>query len=194
MVKGKTILVILAACAGLGVLLIGSCAGLLFIGFRNAGAVASPRVDAMFSAIEDETFAETYETETTQELRNAATKEQYESLGNAVAVRLGSLQSKTLREFYMRQVNADSYVDVTYDATFEKGDGTIVAQLKKQGDKWKFVTFHVNSSVFEQALATATCRSCGEPHSAKARFCPSCGADLSSDDTTHAPHAEPSHR
>lgn len=180
MAKGKTIAIILAACAGFGLLLVVSCAGLLFMGFKNTDANISPRIDAMFSAIENDTFAETYETETTQDLRNAATKEQYEALGNAIAVRLGALQSKSLRGFNMRQLNAASYVDVTYNAAFEKGNGTIVAKLKNQGGKWKFVTFRVNSPVFEQDIATATCSSCGEPHSANARFCPSCGAGVTS--------------
>lgn len=51
MAKSKTIVLILAACGGLGILMIGSCAGLLFLGFRNTDAAVSPRIDGMFSAI-----------------------------------------------------------------------------------------------------------------------------------------------
>jgi predicted RNA-binding Zn-ribbon protein involved in translation (DUF1610 family) len=142
----------------------------------------------MFSAIENQTFPDTYETDTTQELRNAAIKQQYAALGDAVAVRLGALKSKSLQRFKMRQINADSYVDVTYNATFEKGDGTIIAKLKKQDGAWKFVTFHVSSTVFEQDIATATCSSCGQPHAATARFCPTCGSEIAKDEeSSHGP-------
>ena len=112
MAKGKTIAIILAACAGFGVLLIASCAGLLFVGFKNADSTVSPRIDAMFSAIENNTFADTYETETTLELRNAAT-EQYTALGDAIGVRLGKLISKSLQGFTMRQSNADRNVSTS---------------------------------------------------------------------------------
>ena len=155
MAKGKTIAYIFAACAGLGILTIGSCAGLLYFGYKNADSTVSPKIDAMFLAIENNTFAATYETETTQELRDAASKEQYAALGDAIGVRLGKLKSKSLQGFKMRQFNADSYIDVSYNATFENGQGTIIAKLKKEGSAWKFVNFRVNSPLFEQDIATA---------------------------------------
>ena len=191
MSKGKTIAIVIATCGGLGILLIGSCAGLLFMGFKNTDASVSPRIAAMFLAIRNDTFGETYETETTQELRNVVSKEQYKALGDSIGVRLGALKSKSMQGFNMRQFNADSYVDVTYNATFEKGNGTIVAKLKKQNGKWRFVTFRVNSPVFEQDLVTATCSSCGEPHSATARFCPKCGAAIAAS-TTESLHGSAS--
>lgn len=178
MVKGKTIAIILGALSGCGAIMLGLCGGLLYMGFRNADKTVSPRVDAMFAAIEAGSFADTYETHTTEELRDAASRDEYTALGNAIALRLGELESKSLRGFKMRQFNASSYIDVTYAADFEKGSGTIVAQLKKEGDAWKFVTFRVNSPVFNQDLATVACSVCGEPHSADARFCPSCGAEI----------------
>jgi len=183
MSTGKTVAIILAACASLGIIGIASCAGLLYVGYKNTDAAISPRIDAMFSAMEDGTFSDTYQTETTQELRSVATKEQYEATGQAVAMRLGALKSKTLRTFSARQQNADSYADVTYDALFEKGNGVVIASMKKVGGEWKFLSFRVTSPVFEQDLATARCPFCDKPHAKNASFCPSCGKELAK----HAP-------
>lgn len=179
MAKGKTVAIVLVACAGLGVLLIGTCAGLLFVGFKNADAAVSPRIDLIFEAIDQGRFAETYDTETTQEFRDLTTKEQYAALGDSIAARLGALKSKTMLSFNMQQFNSSSFIDVTYNAVFENGTGTIFAKLKKENGVWKFVGFRVNSPVFDQDIATTKCESCGEPHTANAKFCPSCGADVS---------------
>ena len=187
MTQGKTVAIILAACAGFGILVIASCAGLLYVGFKNADATVSPRIDTLLSAIENDTFAETYETETTQELRDVSTKQQYTDLGKAIHVRLGALKTKSLQGFHMQQSGAGSYVDVTYTATFEKGDGTIIAKMKLQGGEWKFVSFRVDSPVFEQDIATENCATCGEPYASNASFCPSCGAKVSSGDDSDEP-------
>jgi hypothetical protein len=180
MPKGKTIALVLGVFVGVAVLGVVMCGGLLFIGFRNADATVSPRVDSMFTAIEAGTFADTYETHLSDELRNATSKDEYVAIGDAIQLRLGELKSKSLQSFKMRQHNATSYIDATYGASFENGSGTIVAQLKKAGDEWRFTTFRVNSPVFEQDIATAECAECGELHRRGARFCPSCGAALSS--------------
>lgn len=189
MSTGKLFLLVFGICAVIGVIIIGSCAGLVFVGFKNADAASSPRIDAMFNAIDNKTFADTYETETSEELRDTVSKKEYEALGNAIALRLGKLKTKTMRRAYMSQHNADSFLDVTYDATFEKGNGTITAKLKKQGDDWKFISFHVRSPVFEQDIATKKCPSCNEPHAANAKFCPYCGQQLS-EATSDQPIAE----
>ena len=191
MSKRRTFLKVIAAFAGVGVLVVGSCAGLLYAGWRNAEKNASPRVDAMLSAIQDGTFADTYDTEAAQELRDSTTKAQYETMGNAIALRLGAIQSKSLRNFMLRQFNLDSFLEVTYDGVFEKGNGTIRAKLKRQGADWKFVHFAVDSPLFEQDVVTSRCASCGEPHAAGARFCPSCGAKLSSADGDDSGAAKP---
>ncbi len=184
MSTGKTVAIILGVCGGIGVLIIGSCGGLFYVGFKNADATVSPHIDAMFTAIENHTFADTYDNETCKELRDVVSKERYASLGNAVALRLGKFKTKTIRGFNMRQHNAESYVDVTYNATFEKGNGTVNAKLKKQGGEWKFLNFRVNSPVFEQDVATQKCPSCNEPHASNAKFCPSCGKQFSPGTTT----------
>jgi hypothetical protein len=115
------------------------------------------------------------------------TKEQYADIGKAISTRLGRLQAKSLKGFNMRQVNADSLVDVTYGATFEKANGTIVARLKIQNGEWKLVSFRVTSPEFQKDVATAKCAKCGAPHARDARFCPACGNAIPHDKTISEP-------
>ncbi len=51
MSNSKTIAIVIAVCAGLGILMIGLCAGLIYLGYKNADSAVSPRIDAMFAAI-----------------------------------------------------------------------------------------------------------------------------------------------
>jgi hypothetical protein len=181
MSKGKLVALILGLCGGAGLLLIAICGGLLYSGYRNTDSSISPKIDAMFAAIANDQFANSYAVDTTPELKKVVTEEQFVALGKAIDLRLGKLASKTLRGFKMKQHNADSYMDVTYAAIFEKGKGTVTATLKKQDGDWKFAGFRVNSPVFEQDITSQKCPSCGQPHSSTAKFCPSCGAALSVD-------------
>src|SRR5262245_55495304 len=118
MSSGKTIAIVGIGCGVVGVAMIAACGGLLYLGFKTANTSVGPEIDRLFAAIDDGTFAETYETATTQEFRSATSKEQYADIGKAVATRLGPMKSKSLKNFNMRQHNADSYVDVSYDAQF----------------------------------------------------------------------------
>jgi hypothetical protein len=186
MSTGKIIAIVLVVCGGLGVMTIGSCVGLLYMGFKTANASVEPEINRLFAAIENETFANTYDTDTTQEFRKITSREQYADIGKVIATRLGHLKNKSLRSFNMRQLNADSFVDISYNATFEKGNGTITAKMKRAGGEWKLVSFHVGSPVFEQDLATAKCTKCGAPHTRNARFCPSCGTAIAGDDAKSA--------
>jgi len=161
--------------------MIAACGGLLFLGYNTANKSVGPEIDRLFAAIDDGTFPQTYETATTQEFRSATSKDQYADIGKAVSTRLGRLKSKSLKNFNMRQHNADSYVDVVYDAQFEKGTGQILAKMKREKGQLKLVNFRVNSPIFTQDIATAKCPKCGAPHASSARFCPSCGAQLSDD-------------
>jgi rubrerythrin len=174
----KTVVIILAAVAGFGVLMFAACAGLVFYGYQSADETVSPHVDALFAAIENGTFADTYETHTTSELQAVVTREQYAAIGDAISTRLGRLQSKSLQSFKMNQTNARSMIVVTYNAEFEKGSGTIMARLRKVGDEWKFVEFRVNSPELLENLVMIACPSCGEIHPESDRFCPSCGTEL----------------
>lgn len=175
------VLLVVLGIGGVFVASVGCCSGvaiLAYRGYRSTEAAVSPKLDEMFRAIEADRFGETYESETTPELRQTATKEKYEQIGRTVKTRLGSLQAKSLVQFNARQMNADTYTDVVYRATFEKGTGTIKARLKKSGGEWKFVSFHIDSPEFLKDLSTANCPKCGQPHAADARFCPACGADM----------------
>ena len=187
--KNRSLLIlILLGCGIFAVLAIGFCAGFLYLSFSNTEDAISPRIDAMFLAIENNTFGETYLTETAPELRKGASKEQYEQMGDAIRTRLGSLTSKKMVRCNVRQFNNVSYADVVYSATFEKGTGTITARLTRSGRKWLFVTFRVNSPEFLKDLATAVCVECGEAHAATDRFCPACGAAIT-DSTDDEPNA-----
>ena len=180
----KIVGLVLGGCGCLTIIGLLSCGGLLFVGYKAATDSAGPEVDHLFTTIESGTFADTYETDTTPEFRKLTSKEQYADIGNAVQARLGRLKSKSLKTFNMQQQNADSLIDVQYNGEFENGKGTIFAKLKKDGEKWKLVSFRVNSPVFEQDLATAKCPKCGAPHAAAAKFCPACGASLKEEKPT----------
>jgi hypothetical protein len=65
--RGKIIAVVLLSCAGLGVLMIAACAGVIYLGYKTANDSVTPEIDRLFAAIDNGTFAETYEAETTQE-------------------------------------------------------------------------------------------------------------------------------
>lgn len=181
MKTGKLVALILGLCGGAGLLLIAVCGGLLYSGYRDADASISPKIDAMFAAIANDQFANSYASETTPELKKVVTEEQFVELGKTINLRLGKLETKTRRGFKTRYHIGHSYTDVTYSAVFEKGKGTITATLEKQDGDWKFVFFRLHSPVFEQDIASQKCPSCGQPHSTNAKFCPSCGAALSVD-------------
>jgi hypothetical protein len=180
--KTKTIVIlVVSACGALFIAAIASCAGFFFLTFRNMDATLSPTIDELFAAIDNDTFAEMYDTHTSSELQKTVTREQFEELGLTIETRLGSLKSKSLRQFNVRQNNANRYADVVYNATFENGSGTISGRFKKDGDRWLVVSFHVNSPEFQKDLTTGKCPHCGEPHTSNAKFCPKCGKPLAND-------------
>jgi hypothetical protein len=191
--KTKTIVVlVVATCGALFIATVASCAGVLFFAYRSMDTAVSPAVDEMFAAIDNDSFVDTYDTHTTAEFKKTVTRAQYERLGQAIKNRLGTLKSKSLHQFNVRQFNADVFADVAYNATFEKGSGTITAKLKKEAGQWRFVGFHVESPAFQQDLATRKCPHCGEPHAANARFCPKCGKQLTEEKKSIPANAEAS--
>lgn len=167
--------VALASCAAVFLLLIAAAAAFLYYGFKTTDATVSPKIDSLFAAISDGTFADGYEVETTQEFRDVTTKEDYAAIAQAIKRRLGDLQSKSLQSFKLNQWNATSTLAVAYDAQFQKGKGTILATFEKRGDAWKILSFRVNSPLFESDLV---CPKCGEACALSDRFCPSCGEPL----------------
>jgi hypothetical protein len=176
--KSRTIiLIVVAACVGVGVATIGCCGGLLYWGYKQADASISPQVDELFARMEDGTFADTYDTETTAAFRSQTTREQYADIGSAVKNRLGPLQSKSMRS-YNAQFNARPTIDATYAGKFAHGDGTIVVRYAQDGSQWKIEGLRVNSPLFTQDLASEVCPHCGAAHAKDARFCPACGKAL----------------
>ena len=177
--KTRTILISIAAVGGLAVVAtIALCAGVLVSAYRNLDATLSPTVDELFAAIDNGTFGDTYDSRTSSDLKAAVSREQYENLGLTVKTRLGPLKSKKLAQFNIRQHNANTLATVVYNATFEKGPGTISTVFRKDGDQWLLVSLHVNSPEFQKDFATVKCSRCGQPHTADAKFCPKCGKPI----------------
>jgi hypothetical protein len=175
----KSIVILILAVGGL--LVVGgfaTCAGLLFLGFRNMDQSISPAVDELFASIDDDTFAETYDTHTTAAFRQAVSREQYEALGLTIESRLGGLVSKSLRNMNVRHLNGRSFTDVAYHAKFEKGEGTIRCQWQLEDGKWRLVSLNVDSPALLQDMVAGKCPHCGEPHTSGAQFCSKCGKTL----------------
>ena len=186
--KTKSIVaLVLVLSGGLFLSLLALCAGALYLSFREMDSTISPMIDELFVAIENDKFAETYITHTTPELQKVATQDQYAQLGQMIKTRLGELKSKKLIRFHVQQMNANRIADVAYSGTFEKGAGTITVKLKKVGDRWLLVAFHVNSPEFTKDVATAKCPHCGEPHKAGAKFCSKCGKAIPPSDDKAKP-------
>ena len=99
MSSSKLIAPIAVGCGVAGIAIIAACGGLLYLGYKTANTSVGPEIDRLFAAIDDGTFAETYETATSQEFRNATSKDQYAQIGKAVSTRLGRLKSKSLKSF-----------------------------------------------------------------------------------------------
>ncbi len=142
---GKIVLIVLAVLGVLFVLAIVACGGFGWWAVNMAKKAADAPVDAMFTAIDNGTFGDTYDTKTTASFRNTMSREEYVAMGEAIKENLGSLQSKTMTGFTGAQENAATFIDVTYDATFEKGTGTIRARLAQEGADMKFEEFTVTS-------------------------------------------------
>lgn len=169
---------------GAGALLlamIAACAGLMVVGYRSASSAdgeISTAVDELMRRAANGTFAGTYESATTAELRRSVTAADYAKLGDLIKTQLGGLKSKHLDRINLRQVNANSYADVAYQATFERGSGTITATLRRSDGRWLFQSFRVNSPAFMNDLPDQICPKCGGKHAKSARFCPHCGQAL----------------
>lgn len=166
---------------GLLVSVVVLCAGSLYFAFQAMDSSITPTIDELFVAIDSDKFVETYDTHTTPEFQQVASREQYAQIGQTIKTRLGKLKSKSMSRFNVQQRNATQTADVAYSGTFEKGTGTITAKLRKVGDQWQLVAFHVNSPEFTKDMATAKCPHCGQPHAADAKFCPKCGKPLTAE-------------
>ena len=151
---GKQLKLTCVGCSAVAVLGVVSCAALLYVGYRSTDQHVSPIVDALFDAIDEGAFEETYDTLASPQMRGVTSREDYGKLGLVISRTLGRLRSKSLRSFEVRQLNTDSFVSATYNARFEKGAGTIFVEIVGVGDGWKVSTFRVESPVFLDEFAT----------------------------------------
>jgi hypothetical protein len=181
-VRTRTIVIgALLGCTFLFLVAVVACGGFFFYLYTNADKELSPKIDELFAAMDNGTFGDTYNSETTPELRQEISKEKFEQLGRLVKNRLGKLQSKILVSWYSRQLNMETATNVVYAATFEKGQGTIQAGFKLVGGQWRLFNLHVNSPELLKDMASANCPHCGKPCSPDAKFCPNCGKAIAAE-------------
>jgi hypothetical protein len=179
--SNKPWLFVLLGCGGLTLLAMLGCGGLIFytaMNFKNFDKEVSPAVDKLFAAAASGEFGSTYEANTSLEFKQATSREQYDQLGATIEGRLGALKSKSLSKVFFSQQNASRFVDVNYNATFEKGSGTISARFQKDGERWLLVRLNVNSPALLGEVATEKCPHCGEAVAASAKFCSKCGKPI----------------
>jgi hypothetical protein len=172
------VLTIVLAVGGLFLVLVVGAVGLFLVFYKNADAAVSPKIDSLFAAVDNGTFAGTYLTETTPELRAALSQEKYERIGRTVQSRLGHLRSKTLTQFNASWFNGESCMNVAYSAAFEKGTATIRASFKKLDGQWRLLGIFVESPQLLDDASTVKCPHCGETAPSTAKYCPSCGKSI----------------
>jgi hypothetical protein len=179
MKNNKLLLVVGLGCAGVvGLILVASCAGVMLLGIRSASSAngeLSATIDDLLRAAAKGSFAETYQSATTPEFRQATSAANYTKLGELIKTQLGACQSKQLVRVNLRQVNASSFAEVAYQGTFERGAGTIRATLKRSGTRWLLVAFHLDSPSLFNDLPDQACSKCRGKYASSAKFCPHCG-------------------
>jgi hypothetical protein len=175
-VKTRNLVIgIFLGCGFLFIVAVVACGGFFFYMYKNMDKEISPKIDSLFAAINNDTFGDTYATETTPEMRQTTSKENYVQLGCLIKNRLGRLQSKFLVSWNSQQFNLDTTANVVYSATFEKGQGTIQATFKQIDGQWRLLNIRVNSPELLKDMASANCPHCGKPCTPEAKFCPNCG-------------------
>lgn len=179
----KVLFAVGLGCGGVFLVVV-ACAGLMVMGVRSASSApgeVSAAVDGLMRAAADGSFAQTYTSATTPEFRQSVTAVDYARLGDTIKTQLGALRSKQVTQLNMRQVNAQSSVDVTYKATFERGAGTIHVTLRHSGGQWRLLALNVNSPALLNDLPSQTCPKCGGKYARSARFCPHCGENVTAE-------------
>lgn len=174
----SVVLLVLLICGGLFLVTVVLCGGAAYLFYKNADASVSPRVDALFAKIDNGTFGEAYKTETSPEFRESVSKRQWDQIGLVVKERLGRLQSKSMRQFNAKQINANTVMDVVYDATFAKGSGTISVKYRFVNGQWLLDGFFVKSPTLNDLALQQKCPHCGELTAADAKYCANCGKPL----------------
>lgn len=174
MSTGKIIGLIVGVCLIVGLLFIGACGAIIFKGYKSSDTDVGPLVDEFFNGVERGDLGPTFQEIATEAEKAKIDPAQVSSYGETLALRLGKLESKSLTNFHMSINNGVSMRKLTYNATFEKAEGTINVEAEKEGGEWRIRFINVKSPALVPTYAT--CSSCGKSHPKDAQFCPACGA------------------
>jgi hypothetical protein len=155
--KGRTIaLVVVCGLGGFFLAICGVCGGGIYWGYQSANKSITPEIEALFRSPDIAAWNATFDTRLTPEFQASTSRDQYQQLGEVILTHLGPLKSASLRQVNVNTTNGITFANVTYAATFEKGDGQIVATLKGDGEAWRFQAFRVESPLLTDALAKQT--------------------------------------
>src|SRR5690606_19846041 len=137
LMKGRTIaLLVVFGLGGFFLAICGVCGGGIYWGYQSANTSFTPVIDAVFRSPDIAAWNATYDTHLTPQFQASTSREQHEQLGQAIQTHLGPLVSLSLRQVNVQSSGGTTRADLTYAATFEKGDGQIVAKLKGDGQAW----------------------------------------------------------
>ncbi|MEM6330485.1 MAG: hypothetical protein AAF790_09570 [Planctomycetota bacterium] len=185
MSAGKVLLIVGLVFVGGLMLLAGSCAGLLFYGYSSSDAVAGPRVDDLFRAVQAGDEVEFLSSQTTGAFRAAASPEAMTRLADTFRSELGPLKSRSMRSFNARTSNGQSTIEATYQAQFDKGPGEVVLTLRKTGSGsdavWKFDALRVNSPLLDRAANRGAVAEDGPTEEGPAEEGPAEGAEVTAE-------------
>ena len=160
-------------------------AGIYFYGRARFG----PMCERYLGLVEQGDYRAAYDSLGPQ-WRKADTFEDYEKFEKAARAKLGACRSRKLTGVDLSaRAGRDTYAKVTYDATFENGDGAIVFTILKEEGGWLIEGVHYGSPLLATLL---TCASCGAELKGWVKFCPKCGKPVAavSDQATTAVLAE----
>jgi hypothetical protein len=174
-----------------GVFLIAACGGLLYFGFQQVsgeGEVAV-EVDRLFEDIAQGNAAEYYRSRSSNELKSAASEQEFVGLCQTIDERLGKLRSKTVSGFNVRNHNLTNYVDAVYTCQFERGKASVKSGFKHQNGQWLLQSFHIDSPELIKATVRKKCPNCGKLYEPTSKFCRHCGKELPQATILNSPSA-----
>lgn len=108
-------------------------------------AEVSDRVDQLFVSITAGEAEQIYESMCSPRFREVASLEKFQSLCERIQSRLGGVKSKSSTQFDMPYQAGDPVASVAYQATFDKGRGTMLATFEKIEGEWLLLRLNVNA-------------------------------------------------
>ncbi|QDU54570.1 hypothetical protein [Aeoliella mucimassa] len=112
---------------------------------EKANAAVSDEVDQLFRDIQAEKIKQIYEQTLSPKFREVATLEEFETITERLRTRLGALQSKTISTSEVNPYEGTLVASANYEATFEKGAGSLLVSFEQQGDEWQLLRLRVNA-------------------------------------------------